>query len=182
MLLTDETVNGAYYLNTTLRESREIPEYKEYYTWKLSRKQIATDLYPTSADNQNHVPLSTYLSSHIFVDDAIQDAEFLQGAIAPKKRMTNIRYNVLLNVDQDINPNQYLDNEMIYDDGNIPGDFMSTKNMYNATYSMDMDSQDSIRKCRKYCGLINTNGKLPVLKYYDVYTYRKTSEQYDEDT
>lgn len=40
-----------------------------------------------------------------------------------------------------------------YENGNVYADIFPLKNMYDATYSTEMDAPFSIKKSREYCGI-----------------------------
>lgn len=71
-----------------------------------------------------------------------------------------------MDIEQNNNPSRQFDNPTIYDNGDIYGSFFIGKNMYNALYSMKMNSLDKLLDCRTYAGIQSMGSKI-ILKYYD---------------
>jgi hypothetical protein len=57
---------------------------------------------------------------------------------------------------------EYIDVE----EGDFETNVFQTKNAYDSSYSMNMETDTKIRDCREYCGIGN-DGNRPYLKYYD---------------
>lgn len=91
-------------------------------------------------------------------------AERLSSLFEPKYNLSGIPRNYIANMDMA----QKMYND--FNSGVMTGDFIYSKNPYNAEYSMHMPGRAVLSGVRKYVG-IGTMGGKPFLKYYDDNTY-----------
>lgn len=118
-------------------------------------------LYPTSAA----YGASSY-GDYLMKDWSRRELRNVIDIFTPARSVTGIDYNYIVEIEQNRNANSQYDNKTIYDNGDIYGFFTTAKNMYNALYSMEMSSFNSMQNCREYAGVQNVGNKL-MLKFYD---------------
>ena len=81
-------------------------------------------------------------SEYVASNGGYLGTDALIDVLTPAKVVKNISYNYIVDIEQNNNPSRQFDNPTIYDNGDIYGSFFIGKNMYNALYSMKMDSAD----------------------------------------
>ena len=125
------------------------------------QNSIDTVLYPTA----NSYGVSCY-ADYLENDWSRRELRNVIDMFTPARSVTGINYNYIVEIEQNRNVNAQYDNKTIYDNGDIYGFFTTAKNMYNALYSMEMSSFNSMQNCREYVGVQNAGNKL-MLKFYD---------------
>ena len=148
--LIDRTTCGPNTLQTTLRTERATVDPNSikdnFYSWQITSHELPTYLYST--------------------EDNIQDTTQLSNFFRPRYNLKNIAYNYIIEIPQTFS---------IYNDyqvGDILGEIMQAKNVYDASYSMNVVSSEQLclSSTRQYCG-IDTCGNNVFLKFYDNIDY-----------
>lgn len=151
LALMPRTNNGPNYLQTNLATlNKELSNTIEntIYSWEIKSSDIKTYIYNTK-ETLN-----------------LDDAEHLSNYFKPKYNLAGLKYNYILEIPNCLNLNVYND----YESGDIQGDFLQTKNQYDALYSINMPEISTIQNTRDYIG-IDVCGNQPYLKFYDNKNY-----------
>lgn len=133
----------------------------EAHSFTLVQNQLSTVLYP-STSSYGTKTYAQYLSR----SRTLLEQKNVIDMLTPARYITGIDYNYIVMIEQNRNSNKQFDNPTTYDNGDIFGFFTTGKNMYNALYSMEMNSSSQIDNCREYAGVQDMGDKL-MLKFYD---------------
>lgn len=165
-LLTNRTTDRCEWLRSSLNDELAHDE----YTMQLCCGHLPTYLYPSLAELSAIYPAESYRKAlNVY---QTQDASDLFGSrtsnnfFRPRVNLGGVQYNYVMQT-----PVSNIKTE--YRNGNIYCDVYNTKNMYNAEYVMDMDSNASLRNCRDYTGIFECGGQI-YLKYIDNVNYDAT--------
>lgn len=144
-LITEQTDRQTEYVY--LKDETEDGQRSTQYSMTQHDEKLKTVLYNTDE------PLSSKSPSDAFSDI---------------RTFSDVKYNYM--VDIPMRQIKGANHRTDYDNGNIYCDILNTKNMYDSQYSMNMDSEGNLRKCRDYQE-INRCGDMIYLKYDDVQNY-----------
>ena len=134
----------------------------EFYTAALRTNDAKTYLYAPVSELSSE-SYGEYFKSDNQTISALQAK--IDGFFAPYEELKGVEYNHLFGM-----LNGWRSR---YESGNVYGDTYTMKNMYDATYSMDMRSSDELSRAREYDGMCANSGTL-YLKYRDDISYRRS--------
>lgn len=154
-LLTGKTNNSPDYLRSSLNITDDTFLNSSFHYMTILSGSLPTYVYPS----HDQLSVSSY-------SDFLQLSS-IDNIFEPAVNFANVDYNYVVKIPQDGEASQTTD----YAQGNVYGYINTTKNMYNATYSMDVTGLSSIHNCRHYVE-ISKCGTSPYLKYYDAVEYR----------
>ena len=165
--LSQPTTKQPYRLQSNLYEQIKDNAMNEAHSFQLKQDDIETVLYkkPNELD-----PQAITYADFLGEDKKIVAEDTIIEMLTPKRTIKGIKYNYIVGIEQNANASTQFDNPTIYDNGDIFGFFMVGKNMYDAQYSMKMDTASHMSNCRTYVGVQDANNGL-VLKYYDNVDY-----------
>lgn len=158
-----------YCFKSSLLEQLRVEDMQLEHSFSYTQSPIETYLYKTPQD----YGVSSY-AQHLSSSSVPVTQDRLASFFTPARKISDIKYNYIVGVDQCSNANRAYDNKTVYENGDIYGSFTLAKNMYNALYSVDMPDSSSVKNCRRYCG-IHSSANAVVLKYYDDVDYTLSS-------
>lgn len=161
-MLTQPTTKTPYLLQSDAAKKIQDKDMSNFdHKFHLEQKDIETYIYKPLVDINRIIDS---LSGDITAKSTISCYE-------PLTSLKGIRYNYVVDVDQNVQSSKDYDNMTIYSNGDIYGCAIPTKNVYNSLYSMQMASRWALDRCRSYCGIESCQNKI-YLKYYDDLYYR----------
>lgn len=177
-MISQPMTKQPYRMQSNIYEQISSNNINDAHTFQLTQDDIETVLY----NQPSEYGFNNY-TSYLGLDRSYIEEQNIINMLTPKTCIKDIKYNYIVEVEQNTNINVQFDNPTIYDNGDIFGFFTTAKNMYDALYSMKMDDAQHIRRCRTYIDVQDAGNSL-LLKYYDDtdYSIQQQKDGYSKAT